>query len=53
VPWAVGLAVPRAGGGWSLAPPVAALAARAGTFYALPVTTALRQAVAAADGRLG
>ena len=36
MPWAVRLAVPRAGGEWSLAPPVAALAARAGTFYTLP-----------------
>jgi len=32
---------------------VAALAAQAGTFYALPRTAALTQAVAAADGQLG
>ena len=41
----------RTAAAWT--PPVAALAAQAGTFYALRVTTALPQAVAAAGGRLG
>jgi hypothetical protein len=41
----------RTAAAWT--PPVAALAAQAGTFSALPCTTALPQAVAAADGRLG